>query len=290
MEPCQVVNWIDAAGSAITVVIAVFGCFMTFKKWGRAQEIQQTKYLKDLLDSFEKAQTRDIISVIESEDGSVKLEQSRELDKSFQFFSFLLYLKKTKQIDEQEFAFFKPQLDMVLANYDIRTWLESDVNKDKYSLLLSYADENGINKQEAQQLKSDAAKDDNATIKKSAAIGEDDFDCRTAIIRINRLYRENLNADELYEVTRGWWRVNPESAKKVRLALAVAFGIVKGVFVVERWEDSSAAPNLAGIDGRYRFVGHRADDITEAKYLGRSVSGLFAQGDAYPVRYFGPDR
>lgn len=42
----------------------------------------------------------------------------------------------------------------------------------------------------------------------------DSFDENVMLIRINKLYRNDMNAYELYEATRGYWKVNLEQAKR----------------------------------------------------------------------------
>lgn len=34
------------------------------------------------------------------------------------------------------------------------------------------------------------------------------------IIKINQLYREGMSSEELYEITRGYWKINVEHARK----------------------------------------------------------------------------
>lgn len=49
------------------------------------------------------------------------------------------------------------------------------------------------------------------------------------LIRINQLYRSGMNATELYEVTRGVWRVGVR-CEQAHYALAVFQGVVKAVY------------------------------------------------------------
>lgn len=54
------------------------------------------------------------------------------------------------------------------------------------------------------------------------------------LIRINRLYRHNMPTQELYEVTRGVWKVGTRCAK-ARYAFAVFEGLVREVYEIESW-------------------------------------------------------
>lgn len=46
------------------------------------------------------------------------------------------------------------------------------------------------------------------------------------MIRINQLYRNDMKSYELYDITRGCWRVNKEKAQKAKYAFAVYDGMV----------------------------------------------------------------
>lgn len=54
------------------------------------------------------------------------------------------------------------------------------------------------------------------------------------LVRINQLFRYGMTAIELYDATRGWWRVGP-NRDQVNLALAVYDGVVQEVYQVEAW-------------------------------------------------------
>lgn len=86
-------------------------------------------------------------------------------------------------------------------------------------------------------------------------------------------------AEELYEVTRGWWVMSPKKAEGVTRVLAVAGGIVQEVYEPHRWIPSPKE----GEENRIGFDGEVASDHSE--YVGRDVSHLFRFGSANPVRY-----
>lgn len=54
------------------------------------------------------------------------------------------------------------------------------------------------------------------------------------LIRINRLYRHGMTAQELYEATRGVWVLGPRRMK-ARLAFAVFDRIVREVYRIDSW-------------------------------------------------------
>lgn len=108
---------------------------------------------------------------------------------------------------------------------------------------------------------------------------------KAILITINRLYRSNMTDEELYETTRGIWRV-AQQKDKVEFALALYQGIVLEVYRIHRWHragtleyktrDSSDFEN----SGRWEFEGSIAEDIRN-EYVGFSVG----KGGQNPIRY-----
>lgn len=106
------------------------------------------------------------------------------------------------------------------------------------------------------------------------------------LIRINQQYREGMSAQDLYDATRGIWKVGPRR-EGARYALAVFRGVVREVYVIERWYPAGttfADPRMR-VPGRWEFTGRMAEDAVRDKYVGRSVAHFFEQGNANPVFY-----
>lgn len=110
------------------------------------------------------------------------------------------------------------------------------------------------------------------------------------LIRVNKLYRHNMSQLELYEITRGIWKLG-ERRNHVRYALAVFEGVVREVYEIQGWyhalTTSYTTRDLAERDanGRWEFEGIRApDDIRNRYYLG-SVRAYFRRGNQSPVVY-----
>jgi len=61
------------------------------------------------------------------------------------------------------------------------------------------------------------------------------IDEKVILIRINRLYSNGMSACELYEATRGVWRLRKNRVEKVTYAFAVFKGIVKEVYKIQKW-------------------------------------------------------
>lgn len=112
------------------------------------------------------------------------------------------------------------------------------------------------------------------------------------IIRINRLYREGIAPAELYEATRGWWKVGPRR-EKAEYALAVFQGVVKAVYEIDGWHAAGttppAVPIRRGVEpgrGRWEFTGSLAPEEVRYKYLGKSVKHyLPTRGGMTPFLY-----
>lgn len=100
------------------------------------------------------------------------------------------------------------------------------------------------------------------------------------LIRINQLYRYDIPADELYEVTRKHWKVGSR-AKMVRVACAVYAGIIREVYSIDEWVPSPETP------GRFMFIGEVAPPGIRQKYLDKSVAHIWKQGSQNPIKYVG---
>ena len=111
------------------------------------------------------------------------------------------------------------------------------------------------------------------------------------LIRINNSYRVGMSALELYEATRGIWRVGPYR-DRVRYALAVYQGVVQEVYCVKAWFEAGSTfygtrEDLSDED-RWEFVGAIANDEVSNRYLFHSVKKFLPDGAQNPIAYFGP--
>ena len=114
-------------------------------------------------------------------------------------------------------------------------------------------------------------------------------------IKINKSYREGMTALELYDITRGCWKRKLESVENAEYAFAVAYGIVKEVYRIDRWFPAEQLNRETIQDdpekhiGRIAFEGSVADDSIRSKYIEKSVADLFKHGEADPVKVFFKD-
>jgi hypothetical protein len=110
------------------------------------------------------------------------------------------------------------------------------------------------------------------------------------LIRITQLYRDGMSARELYDATRGVWKVGSRR-EGARYALAVHDGVVREVYEITEWLPAGSTEYLAGRvtkdshPGRWEFVGNVAPPAVRSRYLGASVAHYFRRGSQNPVRY-----
>jgi hypothetical protein len=112
---------------------------------------------------------------------------------------------------------------------------------------------------------------------------------RTVLIIINRLYRSEMTAGELYEATRGIWKIGPKR-DKAELAMAVYQGIVREVYRIKRWLPAGTQKyetrDSRGFksSGRWEFEGEIANDLRD-QYVDLSVRHLLGKKSQNPIRY-----
>lgn len=110
------------------------------------------------------------------------------------------------------------------------------------------------------------------------------------LIRVNRLYRHGMSETELYEATRGVWKVG-ERRNGVQYAFSIFEGIVREVYVIETWHSAGTTPyQTRSVDelrlpGRWEFTGYRAPEDIRGRYHGRSVVSYLKPGSQNPIAY-----
>ena len=120
----------------------------------------------------------------------------------------------------------------------------------------------------------------------------DDLDEDLVIIKINRLYREEMSEEALYEATRGIWKRRIESVEGTDYCLSVYKGEVVEVYKIDEWLPAGTIPMKTRTIlpertvGRVEFIGKIAPDEIRNKYIGKSVAKLFKYGEASPIKVF----
>jgi hypothetical protein len=87
-----------------------------------------------------------------------------------------------------------------------------------------------------------------------------------------------MSKRDLYEATRGVWKLDLQRASKAKYALAIFEGIVCEVYRIGKWVAAGSTRYLTRPKrevkryGRIEFVGRVAENRIRRKYAGRSVS------------------
>ena len=95
---------------------------------------------------------------------------------------------------------------------------------------------------------------------------------RIICMKIGNIQRENL-----YEMSRKYWKVNFRRAKEATHVLAIVDGYVKAVYVPYKWYPTQNSHYL----GRYEFDG--VED-TGSEYISKSVKALYGKSQN-PIKY-----
>ena len=80
------------------------------------------------------------------------------------------------------------------------------------------------------------------------------------LIRIAQLYEPGMSPDQLYEATRGVWKIG-ERRESVRYALAISQGIVREVYEIHCWHPAASTNyttrpiRSVNVKGRWEFTG-----------------------------------
>lgn len=124
-----------------------------------------------------------------------------------------------------------------------------------------------------------------------------DIGVPSILIRINQAFRYSISPIELYDYTRGQWKLNPDRASNAKYAFAVYQGIIQEVYEILNWYPANATFNVRTnlidrkpkerIANRYEFIGNLAEESIRAKYKYRSVEHYFKKGNSNPIMYVG---
>jgi hypothetical protein len=117
------------------------------------------------------------------------------------------------------------------------------------------------------------------------------------LIRINKAFRYSMPPHELYDFTRGIWKVSLKTAEKAKYAFAIYEGIIQEVYEIKAWfqanatfnsrtylETSSKPMELQNYE-RYEFIGAIAPKSIRDKYRHKSVAHYYKRGNANPIMY-----
>jgi hypothetical protein len=107
------------------------------------------------------------------------------------------------------------------------------------------------------------------------------FNEAAILINVNKRYARGMSSNEIYEITRSAWRINIQRANSIRLVCSVYRGIIREVFIADRWLPHDSR------QGRSYFEGKVAPPKLRERYLYKSVAKYWKQGSQSPVKYVG---
>jgi hypothetical protein len=117
------------------------------------------------------------------------------------------------------------------------------------------------------------------------------------LIKVNQSFRFSMTKNELYDYTRGRWRLNPERAKNAKYGFAVYQGIIQEVYEIFDWHKAGTTKscrNESGktkldtedsLVGRYEFTGKIASKEIREKFRLKSVEHIFNKKSQNPIMY-----
>ncbi len=116
------------------------------------------------------------------------------------------------------------------------------------------------------------------------------IDENVIFFRINKLYRGNMTPSELYETTRGVWRIG-----KRRELANYAFSVYKNeiieVFKIIKWfpagtlKYNTRSKESIDREGRWEFEGELAEQPIRNKYIGKSIEEFVSRRAQNPAIY-----
>jgi hypothetical protein len=110
------------------------------------------------------------------------------------------------------------------------------------------------------------------------------------LIRINQKFHFGMEPIDLYDATRGIWRIGSDR-EKVKLAFAVFQGVVREVYEVKQWFEAGETFSTRHENedlrepGRWEFVGAVAEDAIRDKYIDGFVAHHFKTHAQNPFMY-----
>jgi len=108
------------------------------------------------------------------------------------------------------------------------------------------------------------------------------------LIRISRLFRSKMDPTELYDATRGIWRVGVKR-ERAKYAFPVFEGVIREVYEIAHWFPAGSTLSTRDYSqwegDRWEFVGRLAPQAFRRRYIDRYVGHLFKVGSQNPIVY-----
>lgn len=132
---------------------------------------------------------------------------------------------------------------------------------------------------------------------------KEDIKHKILVIKINKLYRRNMSAQELYDTVRGVWRASINNARSVDYVFGVYNSLIVAVYKPTQWYQCKDAPEkrprqneimTSQMENRIFFVDENYEqahplDENELFYLGKTIAELkLNQSAQNPITYLKP--
>ena len=108
----------------------------------------------------------------------------------------------------------------------------------------------------------------------------EDIKHKAIMFKITNTYKNGMKPHEIYDITRGVWKINLKKARNYKYAFAVYDSVIIEVYEIMEWFErgstfNSQAKELEKYEGkRYEFVGKIADSNVRNRYINKSVKDL----------------
>lgn len=117
----------------------------------------------------------------------------------------------------------------------------------------------------------------------------EDITEKVIAFNLRKSYKKEMTETELYDITRGCWKVDIKIAQYVDYAFSVYKGTIIEVYKIEKWLRAeelqrTTLPDVEVPKGRYGFEGEIAEKEIRDKYVGKSIG--YKKGEQSSFKYF----
>lgn len=117
-----------------------------------------------------------------------------------------------------------------------------------------------------------------------------DISEKVVLIKLSDTFRYNMSEVELYDYTRGIWKIGKKGMSETTHAFAVYDGVIQETYKISGWYPAGSTLHTRKdksnwlVSERFEFVG-RVDEDMQKKYKHKSVDHYFKAGSRNPIRY-----
>ena len=117
-----------------------------------------------------------------------------------------------------------------------------------------------------------------------------DIQEKVILIKLSDTFRYNMSEVELYDYTRGIWKIGKKRMSLVTHAFAVYDGVIQETYKISGWFPAGSTFHMREdksnwlVNERFEFVGNIDKDM-QMKYKQKSVVHYFTAGSRNPIRY-----